>query len=127
MRGLGRHENKEDQTIRTWVTDPVSLARWRQCYLILLQVSLLVTNLKQAFPLKDKVDLVRPLVAVYGLRLTRFEAINIAEHPVGLKEADFLHFFLCKLKLLGNFRIYLGHSYPPKKSYHRAEPMQIHT
>ncbi len=127
MRGLGRHENKKDQTIRTWVTDPVSLARWRQCYLILLQVSLLVTNLKQAFPLKNKVDLVRPLVAVYGLRLTRFEAINIAEHPVGLKEAVFLHFVLRKLKRFGNFPKFISHSFPPKKSYHRAETMQIHT
>ena len=57
------------------------------------EFALFSVDLKHPLPFDDKVDLVRSLVCMRRLRLTRFEAVKIAEEPFGFEDPVLFHFF----------------------------------
>jgi hypothetical protein len=48
------------------------------------------TDLHKCASFDDVIDLVGALVFVRRLFLSRFEAVGVAEHPIGFKEVDLL-------------------------------------
>lgn len=55
------------------------------------EVTSLVAYVKRACAINHAVDLVSTGVSVALLPLTRFETIDVGEHPLGFEQVDLLH------------------------------------
>ena len=102
MRWLRSHKDKKHEPIRPRVFDSMLLPGPRDGNVIFTQLPFPCADLEQASSADDEIDFVRPFMSMRGLRLTRLEAIEITEKPLGLKEAVLFHFVRRELHYLRN-------------------------
>jgi len=86
------HEDKKNQTLRVRVTDTVWLAGGRDHRLAGSDLFVFLSDLDVPSTFERNINFVGAVMGVNLLRLIGFQAIEIAEEPRSLEEADLLHF-----------------------------------
>jgi len=90
MRG---HEHEHDQPLDTHVFHRVFFPGASMRGHTGRQLMLVRTDLHECVSLDDVIDFIGTLVFVRRLFLPRFEAVDVAKHPIGFKEVDLLETF----------------------------------